>query len=266
MAINVPKPVLDMLNEVGMTQKQAMWNCHGTWVMYHKSLEKLAAYKKLKFEKPELIHQDLTKKEVVLLVTGHRDGVSEWSYGEATPSNNKNAYPFAMAEKRAKDRVILKLLGFHGDVYSDAEIDSQVQQELANKAKREKEEGGSLSKFSTSSHQDNNIKKLGSVIKVNNGKPDAYPTPTNDKPNPEVKKTFEEYMYDLDEITSDKGLDDFWRKNKNSFQRDSELCTQMMKACSERRIWIQEKNSYLNDLNKDQEEQIDGETIQETWR
>jgi len=139
MAINVPKPVLDMLNEVGMTQKQAMWNCHGTWVMYHKSLEKLAAYKKLKFEKPELIHQDLTKKEVVLLVTGHRDGVSEWSYGEATPSNNKNAYPFAMAEKRAKDRVILKLLGFHGDVYSDAEIDSQVQQELANRAKREKE-------------------------------------------------------------------------------------------------------------------------------
>lgn len=242
MAINVPKPVLDMLNEVGMTQKQAMWNCHGTWVMYHKSLEKLAAYKKLKFEKPELIHQDLTKKEVVLLVTGHRDNVSEWSYGEATPSNNKNAYPFAMAEKRAKDRVILKLLGFHGDVYSDAEIDSQVQQELANKAKREKEEGGSLSN-STPSSSDNQ----------------------KDKKDP-PKKTFEEYMYDLDEVTSDKGLDDFWRKNKNSFQRDSELCTQMMKACSERRIWIQEKNKYLNDLNKNQEEQIDGETIQETWR
>ena len=231
MAINVPKPVLDMLNEVGMTQKQAMWNCHGTWVMYHKSLEKLAAYKKLKFEKPELIHQDLTKKEVVLLVTGHRDGVSEWSYGEATPSNNKNAYPFAMAEKRAKDRVILKLLGFHGDVYSDAEIDSQVQQELANRAKRAKEEGGSLSNLTPSSHN---------------------------KPKDNPKKTFEEYMYDLDEVTSDKGLDDFWRKNKNSFQRDSELCTQMMKACSERRIWIQEKNSYLNDLNKNQEEQIDG--------
>ena len=40
----------------------------------------------------------------------------------------------------------------------------------------------------------------------------------------------------------------------------------MMKACSERRVWIHEKNSYLNDLNKDQEEQIDGETIHETWR
>ena len=48
---------------------------------------------------------------------------SEWSIGEASPYNNKNAYPFAMAEKRAKDRVILKLVGLHGDVYSQDEAD-----------------------------------------------------------------------------------------------------------------------------------------------
>ena len=43
-----------------------------------------------------------------------------------------------MAEKRAKDRVILKLLGFHGDVYSDAEVDEEVQSQLAKQAQRNK--------------------------------------------------------------------------------------------------------------------------------
>ena len=133
---NVPKKVLDLLAEVGLSTHQAGWDCHGTWVMYHKAAEKLAGYKKVKFDKPEIIHQDVGQKEVVMLVTGHCGGITEWSFGEATPSNNKNAYPYAMAEKRAKDRVILKLLGFHGDVYTDTEIDDQVQQQLKRQAER----------------------------------------------------------------------------------------------------------------------------------
>ena len=133
---NVPKKVLDLLAEVGLSTHQAGWDCHGTWVMYHKAAEKLAGYKKVKFDKPEIIHQDVGQKEVVMLVTGHCGDITEWSFGEATPSNNKNAYPYAMAEKRAKDRVILKLLGFHGDVYTDTEIDDQVQQQLKRQAER----------------------------------------------------------------------------------------------------------------------------------
>ena len=35
----------------------------------------------------------------------------------------RNAYPYAMAEKRAVDRAILKLLGLHGFVYSEDEMD-----------------------------------------------------------------------------------------------------------------------------------------------
>ena len=65
-----------------------------------------------------------TAKEAVVLVTGHMGDKSEWSIGEAAPYNNKNSYPFAMAEKRAKDRVILKLVGLHGDVYSEDEADA----------------------------------------------------------------------------------------------------------------------------------------------
>jgi len=133
---NIPDKLKVFINELKMTREETVWDCHGTLVMYHKALEKIAAYKNVKFDDPNIIHQDVNQKSVVILVTGKMDNKSEWSFGEATPANNKNAYPFAMAEKRAKDRVILKLVGLHGDVYTDAEIDAQVQNELENKAKR----------------------------------------------------------------------------------------------------------------------------------
>ena len=62
-----------------------------------------------------------------MLVKGKWNDKEEWTIGEAMPinidrGNNKQQYPFAMAEKRAKDRVILKLLGLHGHVYSQEEF------------------------------------------------------------------------------------------------------------------------------------------------
>jgi hypothetical protein len=46
------------------------------------------------------------------------------SYGEATPDNNKNGYPVAMAEKRALSRVVLKAAGFYAlGVYGEDEAD-----------------------------------------------------------------------------------------------------------------------------------------------
>lgn len=133
---NAPKKVVELLEKVGLTQDQAMWNCHGTWVMYHKACEKIAAHMKVKFSPPEMVYCNVDKNQAVILVTGEWNNIIEWSYGEATPQNNKNVYPFAMAEKRAKDRVILKLLGFHGDVYTDSEFDDQVQKEAEAKAQR----------------------------------------------------------------------------------------------------------------------------------
>ena len=46
------------------------------------------------------------------------------TFGEATPKNNKNAYPVAMAEKRAMSRIVLKLAGFyeHG-IFGEEESD-----------------------------------------------------------------------------------------------------------------------------------------------
>jgi hypothetical protein len=120
----VPDKVKETLKEIGMTAQQAGWNCHGTYVLLHKALEKVAVHKKIIFNEPTVLESNSEKKIVSLLVTGSMGDSSEWSIGEASPSNNKNSYPYAMAEKRAKDRVILKLVGLHGDVYAEDEADA----------------------------------------------------------------------------------------------------------------------------------------------
>jgi hypothetical protein len=62
-------------------------------------------------------------KAVCICVQGRLNDRTEWSFGEATSYNSQNLYYAAMAEKRAKDRVILKLLNLHGNVYSEEEAD-----------------------------------------------------------------------------------------------------------------------------------------------
>lgn len=120
---NVPKLVGEVLKEIGETPATSGWDCHGTFVLLHKALERVAAHKNITFDPPTVIESDIASKSVVIVVTGHLGDKSEWSFGEAATYNNKNAYPFAMAEKRAKDRVILKLVGLHGHVYSEEEAD-----------------------------------------------------------------------------------------------------------------------------------------------
>ena len=93
------------------------------WIIYHWACERAAAVKGITWEPPQVIHADPERKLAVVLVTGKLGGHTEWSFGEAAPYNTKQAYPFAMAEKRAKDRVILKLIGLHGLAYSEEEAD-----------------------------------------------------------------------------------------------------------------------------------------------
>jgi|TARA_R100000084_G_scaffold107532_1_gene67781 hypothetical protein len=123
----LPPNLIQALEEVGMStqmDKGAVWNCRGTPVVYHKALERIAHKKGIRFDPPMIIETDAEKNIAVVCVTGYSGDFSEWSIGESTPRNTTNNYPFAMAEKRAKDRVILKLLGVAGFVYSEAEADN----------------------------------------------------------------------------------------------------------------------------------------------
>ena len=112
---------------------EACWNSHGKWVVYHNVLEQIAAKAKIKLDMPMIIESDGKGKIVSLCVMGHLGERSVWSIGEAAPGNNKNAYPYAMAEKRAIDRVILKLIGLHGLAYSEEEADDFKKPEGGNR-------------------------------------------------------------------------------------------------------------------------------------
>ena len=103
MAKKLPARLQEILKDVGLTERQAVWDCHGTPVVLHKALEKVAAHYNVVFDQPQIIACDVAAKEAVICVTGHMAEATEWSIGEAAPYNNKNSYPFAMAEKRAKE-------------------------------------------------------------------------------------------------------------------------------------------------------------------
>jgi hypothetical protein len=106
-----------------------IWEVHGsTWVVKHKALERVAAEVGIIWDRPAMIETSAERNTAVICVFGKLGDRSEWSIGEAAPSNYKvsgkmSAYPYAMAEKRGKDRVILKLLNASAALYSEAEAD-----------------------------------------------------------------------------------------------------------------------------------------------
>jgi len=103
-----------------------VWQVQSATVIKHKALERLAAAAGIEFKSPHIIRSD--RDEAVILVTGALGERSEWSIGEALVNVNyrvsgkQAAYVYAMAEKRAKDRVIIKLAGLHG-IFSEDEAD-----------------------------------------------------------------------------------------------------------------------------------------------
>src|SRR5215210_8326727 len=105
-----------------------IWRVQGQAVIYHKALERIAAQAGIAFHPPTILRAE--HDEAVILVTGSMGERTEWSIGEALVhvnyriSGRQAAYVYAMAEKRAKDRVILKLVGLHGLLSSEEEADA----------------------------------------------------------------------------------------------------------------------------------------------
>jgi hypothetical protein len=121
------KKISEVLAKFGEPMAGNVWRVQGTAVIYHKTLERIAAQAKVVFDEPKIIRAE--RDEAVIQVTGRMGERVEWSIGEALigvnyrVSGKQAAYVYAMAEKRAKDRVILKLIELHGYVYSEEEAD-----------------------------------------------------------------------------------------------------------------------------------------------
>lgn len=149
------KKIAEVLAKFGEPMAGNVWRVQGTAVIYHKALERIAAQAKIQFDTPTIVRAE--RDEAVILVTGRMGERVEWSIGEALigvnyrVSGKQAAYVYAMAEKRAKDRVILKLIELHGLVYSEEEADefrnsrpvagdAQVEVEKTDKADKTKVE------------------------------------------------------------------------------------------------------------------------------
>lgn len=61
----------------------------------------------------DLKHYNPDLKTCIIKATGNCNDVEIQTYGECSPENNRNAYPVAIAEKRAMSRIVLKLCGFY---------------------------------------------------------------------------------------------------------------------------------------------------------
>lgn len=98
------------------------WECHGKPVLLHSTCERVAVMEGINNLDMEIVEINSEKRLCVIKCTGKLGSRSEVSYGEASPKNTISAYFVAMAEKRSKDRVILKLVNMSGLVYSESDV------------------------------------------------------------------------------------------------------------------------------------------------
>src|SRR3954470_10117047 len=112
---NTDAQIATILDRYGEPVTGNIWQAEGETFIHHKTLERIAGKAEITFDPPTILRTE--RDEAVLLVIGRLGERVEWSIGEALVGVNYHlpgsepAYVYAMAEKRAKDRVILRLIG-----------------------------------------------------------------------------------------------------------------------------------------------------------
>ena len=107
----------------------------GFVIITRSGIEKIQFNNNMNIEfKLEISNDDLiVVKACAEMRTGDGQAFKVETYGECSPKNYQNytskfgSYPFAMAEKRALSRAVLKLAGFYrlGGVFGEGEIDNR---------------------------------------------------------------------------------------------------------------------------------------------
>ena len=110
----------------------------GQWILKHDSIEKIANAEDIRIQKVESLYQSETSCRFLVTMGKWVNGSCEEviiTTGEADKSNCINAYLAAMAEKRGKDRAILKLIkAYEYGISSEEEADDfkQSKPKVAN--------------------------------------------------------------------------------------------------------------------------------------
>ena len=84
----------------------------GFVIVNRAGIEKIQAHLKIRVEY-EVAHHLCDEVRVVIKATAQMEDYFVQSFGESSPKNNSNAYPVAMAEKRALSRAVLKISGMY---------------------------------------------------------------------------------------------------------------------------------------------------------
>jgi len=115
--------VKQIISGLGLDWKEALWQHpqSGLWLMLHRYVEIAGAKAGVKYDH-EPVEFNTSHGVAVVKCTATLGNNTVVTFGEASPKNNKNSYPVSMAEKRAYDRAVLKLIGVHGFIYSEDEV------------------------------------------------------------------------------------------------------------------------------------------------
>ena len=93
------------------------------YIITHDACQKIGDMEGIIFGPPQILNSE--QNFVRMVISAKKGEVLMWSIGEADNKNCKNLYFGAMAEKRGKDRVILKLINaYEYGIYSDVEADN----------------------------------------------------------------------------------------------------------------------------------------------
>ena len=137
----------------------------GKWIITHDACEKIAQVEGIVFDPPTIVNYEPTtitengekvqkvmygrqtwmpawagtcqKKtgDVAMIITGYKKDNPDykiWTTDEANAIKCTVEYYFAMAEKRGKDRIILKLINaYEHNIYSDVEADNFVKKDTS---------------------------------------------------------------------------------------------------------------------------------------
>lgn len=174
------KTINDYLKEAGLDPAEATWEMKKKdksgkeiirTIVLHKALEDIKTHLGMEFERPTIINADYKTKQtgtttwgkaimtddshISMIIVGSWGDQTEWTTGEYSPANSANDYPWAIAEKRGKDRVILKLLGVHGEVYSEIEAEAFSKKKIKEESEKPK---APYVPYNKVSYQNNNMK------------------------------------------------------------------------------------------------------------
>lgn len=122
--------VKKILDELKFKPEDCLWEKHGATCMKHRYIEIAGQNKGVVINALEEIEKNSEAGVVAIKCTASLGKLKVITYGEATPKNNKNSYPYAMAEKRSIDRAILKLIGVHGFIHSEDEVEAGFNNEI----------------------------------------------------------------------------------------------------------------------------------------